>query len=218
MKQDPLTQSEFEKHLNAKTLKLAFVGMSNAGKSYRARVLHEDLDFMWYDVDTEIQKTLGLHSMEEVSDWLGYPTSPNYKERELAYLEAENKHTLIDSLDTHEKNLISDSTGSVIYLNEPTHNWLEENCLIVNIEVDKDSKEALIKKFFEKPKPVIWNGFFNRLEGESENEALERCYPKLLLDRLVKYQEIAHLTIPANKFYDKSGAETLNIIKSYLQK
>lgn len=217
MKLEPLTQSEFEKHLENKTLRLAFVGMSNAGKSYRARVLQNDCDFMWYNIDGEIQKTLGLKSMEEISEWLGYPNNPTYPERERAYLEAENKHTMIDFLDTHGKNLVSDSTGSVIYLKEHTHNWLEENCLLVNIEVDKNSTEKLITKYFDNPKPLIWSGFFKQNEGESQNEALSLCYPKLLLNRLEKYRQMSHLNIPAEKFYDKSGQETLSIIKSYLQ-
>lgn len=218
MKLEPLTQSEFERHIEEKTLRLAFIGMSNAGKSYRARALRDKCGFMWYNIDLEIQKTLGFKSMEEISEWLGYPSSKNYREREQKYLDAEGEHTMIRVLDTQGKNLVSDTTGSVIYLKEYTHNWLEEHCLMVNIEVDEKAIASLIKKFFEKPKPVIWQGFFNQKERETEREALSRCYPKLLSARLLKYRAMAHVTIPRDMLRDKSGQETLGIIKRCLGK
>ncbi len=218
MKLEQLTQKEYSEHINNGTLRLAFIGMSNAGKSYRAKVLRDECGFMWYDIDGEIQKTLGFKTMEEISEWLGYPTSSTYLERERKYLDAENKYTMIDTLDTGGKNLVSDTTGSVIYVKERTHNWLEENCILVNIQVDEKAVSELIKKFFEKPKPVIWQGFFNQKENESERDALERCYPKLLSSRLEKYRTMAHVNILAGKLHDIGGQETLDIIKTYLQK
>ncbi len=218
MRLKQLTQKEYSSHIENKTLRLAFIGMSNAGKSYRAKVLRDECEFMWYHVDGEIQKTLGFKTMEEISEWLGYPTSSTYLERERKYLDAEDKYTMINTLDTGGKNLVSDTTGSVIYLKADTHNWLEENCLMVNIQVDEKTISELIKNFFEKPKPVIWQGFFNQKENESEREALERCYPKLLSYRLEKYRTMAHVNIPAEKLYNTSGQETLDVIKPYLEK
>ncbi|MDO8664808.1 MAG: hypothetical protein Q7K44_04695 [Candidatus Liptonbacteria bacterium] len=217
MRLEQLTQSEYDKHIEDKTLRLAFIGMSNAGKSYRSRVLRDECGFMWYHVDGEIQKTLGFETMEEISEWLGYPTSSTYIERERKYLDAEGKHTMIEALDTGGKNLVSDTTGSVVYLKAHTHNWLEENCLMVNIQVDERAISELIKNFFEKPKPVVWQGFFNQKENETERDALERCYPKLLSSRLEKYRAMAHVNIPSEKLHNTSGLETLNIIKTYLR-
>ncbi len=193
MNLEQLTQNEYSEHIKNGTLRLAFIGMSNAGKSYRAKVLRGECGFMWYDIDGEIQKTLGFKTMEEISEWLGYPTSSTYAERERKYLDAENRYTMINTLDTEGKNLVSDTTGSVIYVKERTHNWLEENCLLVNIQVDEKAISELIKKFFEKPKPVVWQGFFDQKENESEKEALGRCYPKLLSYRLGKYRAMAHV-------------------------
>lgn len=218
MRLEQLTQNEYSRHINNGTLRLAFIGMSNAGKSYRSRVLRDECGFMWYHVDGEIQKTLGFETMEEISEWLGYPTSSTYIERERKYLDAEGQHTMIEALDTGKKNLVSDTTGSVIYLKAHTHNWLEENCLMVNIQVDERAISELIKNFFEKPKPVVWQGFFEQKENETEREALERCYPKLLSSRLEKYRAMAHINIPAEKLYDTNGQETLSIIKTYLKK
>ena len=210
-----LTQSEFDAHIANKTLRLAFIGMSNVGKSYRSKMLCNESGFDWYQVDKEILKSLGFSSMEEESKWLGLPHSVTYQERERAYLDAEAKHTKLDFL-TSGKNLVFDTTGSVPYLQSPTTTWLKEHCLVVNLDVGEQSVTTMIERFFEKPKPVIWNGLYERRQGETEKEALERCYPVLLADRLKKYRAMAHVNIKAEDLYDKSGDETLRIIRSHL--
>ncbi|MDO8575944.1 MAG: hypothetical protein Q7R90_01370 [bacterium] len=110
-----LTRKEFDAHMADNTLRIAFVGMSNVGKSYRSKVLRDESEFDWYQVDKEIIKSLGFTGMEEIAEWLGLPDSPTYEEREREYLESEAKHTKVDFLDTH-RNLVFDTTGSVIYL------------------------------------------------------------------------------------------------------
>lgn len=215
---DPLTAHEFKRHISAGTLRLAFIGMSNAGKSYRSRKLEQDCDFFRYEVDANIQKELGFSDMVEISGWLGYPTSDTYKERAAQYLEAEEVCTHLAHLDTAGKNLVFDTTGSVVYLNSKTRQWLHEDCLIVHIDVGEDSMQNLIDKYFEEPKPVVWGESFSQLEGESEDEALRRCYPELLKDRLVKYRELAHLNISHSALFDTSGEETLGVIELALDK
>lgn len=211
-----LTQSEFDAHIANNTIKLAFIGMSNAGKSYRARMLSQDAGFKWHHVDGEIQQTLGIESMDAISLWLGYPTSATYPEREKIYLDAENKNTLLDTFDTDAKNLVFDTTGSVIYLPQTTIDWLKQQCLMVNLVVGEDKLAPMMEKFFAEPKPLIWSGFFVQAEGENEHQALEHSYPRLLHDRLARYQSLAHINIPAQELHDKSGQETLSIIRSHL--
>ncbi|OGG70594.1 hypothetical protein A3F27_03085 [Candidatus Kaiserbacteria bacterium RIFCSPHIGHO2_12_FULL_53_13] len=218
MELENLTQAEYEAHIANKTFRLAFVGMSNVGKSYRSQVLRDECGFMWYHVDEEIQKSLGFKAMDEISRWIGYPNSQGYAEREKTYLASEDKHTKVDFLDTNGKNLVFDTTGSVIYLQNPTLAWLKENCLVVNLDIDERAIDTMTKKFFEKPKPIAWSGFFKPNEGETEKETLERCYPELLADRLKKYRALSHINIPAEKLYDRSGSETLDVIKTYLKK
>lgn len=213
-----LTQTEFDAHLAHNTLRLAFVGMSNAGKSYRARALAQDAGFKWHHVDGEIQHTLGIGSMDEISAWLGYPDSQTYPERERQYLAAENLNTKLDTHDTDSKNLVFDTTGSVIYLPADTIRWLKESCLMVNLAVSEDKMDAMMRKFFDEPKPLIWSGFFVPVEGESEHETLSRCYPLLLHDRLAQYAALGHITIDADSLYDTSGQETLAVIRSHLAK
>ncbi|MDO8518037.1 MAG: hypothetical protein Q7S26_01970 [bacterium] len=216
MQPQQLTQTEYDRHLVGKTFRLAFIGMSNVGKSYRSKVLQDECGFMGYHVDEEIQKALGFDSIDAISHWLGYPSGPDYSVREQEYLAQEAQSTKVDFLDTKGKNLVFDTTGSVIYLGEPILEWLKENSLLIHLDAGEEALGAMVEKFFEEPKPLIWHGFFDQREGESEHEALERCYPKLLHDRLAKYRALAHITISAEQLRDKNGAETLEIIKSYL--
>lgn len=212
-----LKPDELDAHVAMGTFRLAFVGMSNAGKSYRSKVLHNERDFLWYHVDEEIQKALGFADMSEISTWMGYPTSEGYTEREQRYLELENLYTAHAAMQTHGKNLVFDTTGSVIHLQPETLQILSDNCLVVNLEVPEDSLQALIEKFFEEPKPVAWCGRFNQLPGEDTNTALRRCYPALLHARLSAYRAVSHITIPAPFVRDTTADETLRIIQEALQ-
>ncbi len=217
MESENLTRVEYEAHIANGTFRLAFVGMSNVGKSYRSKVLRDQSGFMWYQVDEEILKSFGFTSMEEISRWLGYPSGKGYPEREKKYLAAEGKYTKVDFVHTGGKNLVFDTTGSVIYLQASTLAWLKENCLIVNVVVEEAAIDKMMKKFVENPKPVTWNGAFIPKKGETEKQTLERCYPILLSDRLKRYRALSHINISAETLHDKSGRETLDIIKSYLR-
>lgn len=216
MDAEHLRQSEFDAHHTNGTLRIAFVGMSNAGKSYRSKVLRNDCGFYWYDVDGQIQKELGFADMGDISTWLGYPNSPTYKEHEATYLQAEGRATKVDSLDTAGKNLVFDTTGSVIYLAPDVQHWLKNECLVVHIDVGDTTIDTMLEKFLKEPKPVIWSDYFVQEANESEQDTIRRCYPKLLRNRLERYRSFAHINIPAEALHDKNGEETLDIIKSYL--
>lgn len=216
MEHDNLTRAEFRTHIRNKTLRLAFVGMSNCGKSYRSRILANEDDFFWHHVDGEIQKQLGFSDMSSISSWLGYPNTSTYRERERAYLEAENITTKVAELDTHGKNLVFDTTGSVIYLDADTHAWLKAQCLVVNIDVGEEAVSAMLEKFIAEPKPVIWDNMFDPQPGETERDTIARCYPRLLHDRLARYRALAHMTIPAGALRDATTSHTLDTIESCL--
>lgn len=211
-----LRPDEMEAHLANGTFRLAFVGMSNAGKSYRSRILQNEEGFLWYQVDKAIQKALRFDEMSEISDWLGMPTNPTYPEREAKYLALEDEYTKHAAMRTGGKNFVFDTTGSVAHLAPSTIDVLKANCLVVHLDVGEDSLEKMMQKFREEPKPVAWCGYFTITEGESEQEAFERCYPKLLHDRLAAYRTLAHINIPTLEIRDTSGKETLGVIKSHL--
>jgi shikimate kinase len=213
---DPLKPEEFDAHLAAHTVRISFVGMANAGKSYRSRILQEEGGFLWYEIDEEIQKALGFVDMAEISAWMGYPMSEGYIGRERTYLELEDKYTREAAMQTHGKNLVFDTTGSVIHLPQSTLDILKHHTLMVHLDVGEDSLAQMVEKFFEEPKPVAWDGYFSMRDGESEDEALRRCFPALLNERLKRYRSLAHINLPASEVHDRSAEETLKIIRSYL--
>jgi len=203
-------------HVEAGDFRLAFVGMSNCGKSYRSRVLQNDAGFFWYEVDREIQKKLWFDTMEEIASWMWDPSSEWFEEREKVYLAQEEKCTHLEWLDTAGKNLVFDTTGSVIYLSQTTKSWLKNHCLIVNIDVGLDAIPMMLERYMQEPKPVSWDGMLKPIDGETQEESLRRCYPELLKDRLRQYKEFSHITIPASNLKDLSADETLKTIASYL--
>ncbi len=211
-----LTPEEFDAHVAADTFRLSFVGMSNCGKSYRSRVLASEDDFHWYQVDSDIQSALGFKDQEEMPSWLGYPSDKDYSERERQYLELEDTFTGQAAMSAHGKNLVFDTTGSVVHLAPETLRTLREHTLIVHLDVGNDSMEELLVRFFKNPKPVAWSGFFSISPDESAEEAIRRSYPVLLAERLKRYRAIAHLNINASEMRDKTGAETLALIRRKL--
>lgn len=211
-----LRKDELETHVSNGTFRLAFVGMSNAGKTYRSRTLQEQLGFLWYHVDEEIRKALGFSSFDEMAPWLGYPSSPHYPERERIYLDLEDTYTKYAAMKTGGKNLVFDTTGSVIHLPQKTLDLLRENCLVVHLDTGDAELHSMIEKFFMTPKPVAWSGHFNLSPGESELDALKRCYPALLSNRLSLYRKLSHINIPAQSVRDTSAQVTLKTIQSYL--
>lgn len=211
-----LKPQELEAHVENGTFRLAFVGMSNAGKCYRSRVLQNEENFLWYQVDKAIQKALGFKNIGEIASWLGMPTSGTYPKRERQYLELENESTLHASMSAGGKNFVFDTTGSVAHLAQKTVDVLRENCLVVHLDVGEHSLEEMMARFLKEPKPVAWCEYFSVQEGETEREAFRRCYPKLLKDRLATYRSLAHVNVPAASLRDTSGKETIRIIKSHL--
>lgn len=211
-----LTPEEFDTHVANGTLRLSFIGMSNSGKSYLSRILRDENDFLWYQVDDDIQKALGLVGQEQMSEWLGYPSDERYAERERRYLELENEFMSRAAMSSHGKNFVFDTTGSVVHLAPETHGQLREHTLVVHLDVGEDSVAELLQRFFKNPKPVAWSGFFNRRSGESEEEAVRTSYPALLAERLARYRAIAHLNIGAAELRDKTGPETLALVRKGL--
>ena len=212
-----LTPEEFDAHVADRTLRLSLIGMSNCGKSYRSRVLRKEKDFFWYQVDEDIQKELGLDGQEAVSAWLGYPTRVAYAERERRYIELENRFTGRAAMQSLGKNLVFDTTGSVIHLDQSVLGLLRENTLVVHLDVGDESLEQLIEQFFKMPKPVAWSGYFSQETGESEEDALRRCYPILLTERLKRYRGLAHINVRASEVHDRSGDETLAVLRGKLK-
>ena len=209
-----ITKETFGDLFENKSLKIAFVGMSNVGKSYNAKKLRRELGFSLHTVDAKIQEELGYEDMDKIAKWMGYPDSPGYADREAEYLSLEENLKRTAPLNSGN-NISLDTTGSVIYLSEDTLRWLQENFFVITIDVTDDDISEMKEKFFIHPKPVVWNGLYNKTPGESSEDALRRCYPHLLQDRIGKYRKLGDIVIPRAKIKNLKAPDVLEVIKEY---
>ncbi len=189
-----LTKSEFEKKLKNNELRIAFIGMSNIGKSYRTKELAKKKNFDTYTVDSYIGEALGGMSERDMAEWFGFPYEKRFQPNQKTYLETEEKLTK-EALLPKNQNFALDTTGSVIYLSENAHDFLKENFLIIHLETPENSKKEMLENFFKKPKPLVWGESFYQKENENTDDALRRCYPELLEYRTKKYYDLADISV-----------------------
>jgi shikimate kinase len=144
-----------------------------------------------------------------LGEWMGFPYEPNYKEREARYLTHEIRVLdeilgyVSDSARDPGENIIVDTTGSVIYTGETV---LEKLCLhttVVHFSTPPEVQERMLDAYKAQTRPILWRDVFNKEPDETEEEALARCYPKLLLARERLYARYAHVTLDYHKRHKK---------------
>ena len=188
-----------------KPLRLALIGMSGAGKSYwTARIAAAGHPAISCDAEIEtrlkpVLETGGYTGINGVAAWMGWPHLPTYADREAAYL-SEEIAVLDEVLTGLEKNperdLVLDTTGSVIYVGNHLLHRLRKHMLVVYLAASRDEQQLLIQRYLEDPKPVLWRGAFQARPGEDPKATVARCYPTLIGARRQSYEAIAHCSIP----------------------
>src|ERR1700720_2684303 len=190
-----------------KPLRLALIGMSGAGKSYwTARIAAAGYPAI--SCDTQIESRLkpalesgGYSGINGVAAWMGWPDLPTYADREAAYL-SEEIAVLDEVLTGLEKNperdLVLDTTGSVIYVGNHLLHRLRKQMLVVYLTASRDEQQLLIRRYLEDPKPVLWRGAFQARAGEVPQDTVARCYPTLIGARRQSYEVLAHCSIPVS--------------------
>ena len=191
-----LSRAEFDARYAAGTLKVAFIGMSNIGKSYTAMRLATKYDFNLIEVDKIIWENLGHESMDAFAQWQGHPYTDGYAEREKHSIALETNATR-KALKTDKRNPMIDTTGSVIYTAEDVLHELRQDYYIVYIQAMEDHLERLKVQYFKHPKPLVWAGHYKKLEGKTETQSILDCYPKLLASRGKAYAKQADVTLPS---------------------
>jgi shikimate kinase len=184
--------------------RLCLVGMSGIGKSFWAKRL-SDRGWVRHDCDGEI----GAHLAELVSPepgeepvhalgrWMGMPWSEGYTAREARYLALEEQVTraALDAALATPGPHVLDCTGSVIYLSEELLASLKRACRVVYLRTPEARRDAMLRRYLEEPKPVVWGRSLVALPGESPEEALPRSYADLLSYRDARYRKLADVVL-----------------------
>lgn len=203
-------------------LRVALIGMSGAGKTFWTKRLAES-GRPSISCDDRIEQRLrsrldigGHAGINGVAAWMGWPDSATYAERESEYLAEEIAaldEILTELVRDSARELILDTTGSVIYTGNNVLLRLRRQMTVVHLAASPAEQQLLIDRYLTDPKPVLWRGAFQPRKGETPRETVARCYPALIAARRQSYQALAHCTLPvaalrdasldANSFLDK---------------
>ena len=187
-------------------MRLSLIGMAGTGKSYWANKLAEH-GFKLLCCDDLISKKLAPllkrpdGTTMRMGEWMGFPFHAGYKKRESKYLnfEIEVLNEILDYLEDHDNNLdedvVVDTTGSVIYTGEGILKRLSQYTTVVHLAITSEVREQLLRAYVSNPHPMLWRDIFSKEPGETNKEALERCYPKLIIARQRLYERNADVEI-----------------------
>jgi len=192
-------------------LRLALIGMSGAGKSFWTKRLAQ-AGHPSICCDDRIEQRLrsrleggGYAGINGVASWMGWPDNPTYAQREAEYL-AEEIRTLDEVLTDLERDrsreLVLDTTGSVIYTGNNLLMRLRRQMTVVHLAATPMEQQLLIERYLHDPKPVLWRGAFQAKTGETPRETVARCYPTLIAARRQSYEALAHCSIPVAELRD----------------
>lgn len=200
-------------------MRISLIGMSNAGKTYWAEKLEKE-GFLRFSCDEYIANRLGHSGIEYVSEWLGQPYDKQHKNNSLKYLdlERESLEYFIDQLEkTHAENIVIDTTGSVVHIDNNLLKRLSKNTTLVYFDTPLSVRDELYKSYLKHPKPVIWGNHFHFMNGELKYDALARCYHQLLDYRTEQYRKYAdiHLNYYLLRSEDFKVDEFLTLIAQY---
>jgi shikimate kinase len=198
---------------SSSALRIALVGMSGAGKTFWAKKLAAK-GRPAISCDDRIEERLsrqlaadGLSGINGVAAWMGWPDSATYAQREADYLSAEIA-ALDEVLGELERDpareLVLDTTGSVIYTGDNILMRLRRQMTVVYLAASPQEQELLIERYLTDPKPVLWRGAFQPKNKETPRETVARCYPKLVAVRRQSYEALAHCTLAVAELHTLS--------------
>ncbi|MCB9600061.1 MAG: hypothetical protein H6722_21305 [Sandaracinus sp.] len=185
---------------------LVLVGMSGVGKSFWSDRL-ATRGYRRHDCDGAIGERLG--SIVDVAEgeapvhalgrWMGMPWSEGYAEREARYLALEGTVTeealeAVRARAPGERHVV-DTTGSVIYLAPSFLERLRALGRVVYLRTPDARRDAMLRRYLEEPKPVVWGDAFRARADEAPEDALPRYYAELLAWRDARYAALAHVTL-----------------------
>lgn len=208
---------------------ISLVGYSGIGKSLLSRRLEDELGWLRFSCDDLIAERLQGelvnipgHGETQLANWMGFPWEPHCRDRQELYLLLEEQvlDEICDALEEAKRtkadvNIVVDTTGSCVYLATDVLNRLRKFSDVIFLEASEDEEEALIERFFQSPKPIIWGDVYQEKAGESHEQAIRRCYPELLRSRRNLYQMLSkiQLSVAPETRVSWSGIELLEHLK-----
>ncbi len=188
---------------------ISLIGMSNCGKSHWSKKLESEQGYMRLCCDDIIASQLSdllpdveITDMEAFAAWMGMPYEFGYQEREAAYLSAEEAALFKVMDQARGENVVIDTTGSVIYLSEKALRILKEISTVVYLEATDDQLVEMTELFFKNPKPLVWGDGFSKDQSDSNEQALRRGYPDLLIHRSAQYLNLADKRVSYKRHRD----------------
>jgi shikimate kinase len=189
-------------------VRIAFIGMSGAGKSHWTGKLAA-AGFLAISIDDRIERKLGPELAADshrgiggVAAWMGWPDHPVYREHEGKYLayEIESMREAFGEIeDSPEADIVLDTTGSVIYTGDEICRRMKKLTTVVYLAASPEEEKILVSRYLSDPKPVLWGDRFSQQVGESAREAIARCYPELIAHREKLYERLADRTIEMSR-------------------
>lgn len=193
-------------------MNISLIGMSGVGKSFWSQKLVEK-GFKRFCVDDLIEeklekelKKLGYSGINDVARWMGQPFDPQYSVTSKKYLDFEEEvmqHILTYlEQEANKENIVVDTTGSVIYLQNSLLKKLKFRTKVIYLETPQQIRQKMFEQYIQDPKPVIWGTVFQKKASETNEDALKRCYPELLSSRAREYEKLADKVLKYSDFYN----------------
>jgi shikimate kinase len=181
-------------------MKITLIGMASVGKSYWSQKF-EDVGFLHFDLDDLIRQrlmkhlNLPLNTTALMNEWLNFPDSPGFAEREQLFvdLEAEVFHEtllLLEQADEHTT-VIVDTGGSLVYSPKAYWKRLKELTTIIYLKTDKLLSKSLLNNYLQEGRSMIWRDVYRPLSEETRHETYTRCYNDLVHFRESCYVQYA---------------------------
>jgi shikimate kinase len=124
-----------------------------------------------------------------LDQWMGFPYELLFNEHEAKYLACE-KEVLIEILrdfedrnNNSQEDVVVDTTGSVIYTGKETLRKLRRFTMVIYLSTPYGIQRQMLKAYLDKPRPLLWRNIFIKKQDGTNEDTLERCYPKFLSAR-----------------------------------
>ncbi len=198
---------------------ISLIGLSGCGKSTWAQRLAQERGFKRFCCDDMIEERLhnelfsaGINGIRGVAFWMGQPYEHFFPDRQSTYLtrEAGVIAEIVQTLalnQSEEQDIVIDTTGSFVYLDPALCLSLKKHSTLVYLQVPEGDVSQMFRQYLADPKPVVWKDSFNMQPGESNIQALSRCYPELIESRIKLYQSYADVVVPV-AFADRGALST----------